>query len=99
MMIPFEVLPCIEVGGLVGLWLRSGLPIEKMVADALICLTSCPSSDWEEAASLTKEDGVSVELSLEQLALLLERLDFESGQTEDIAGMAFWPHARGNGVP
>ena len=37
---------------------------------------------------------VSVELSLEQLALLLERLDFESGQTEDIAGMAFWPNAR-----
>ena len=94
MMIPFEVLPCIEVGGLVGLWLRSGLPIEKMVADALICLTSRPSSDWEEAASLTKEDGVSVELSLEQLALLLERLDFESGRAEDIAGMAFWPDAR-----
>jgi len=71
----------------------------ERVADALIRLTSCPSPDWEEAASLTKEDGVSVELSLERLALLLERLDFESGQTEDIAGMAFWPHARGNGVP
>ena len=94
MMIPFEVLPCIEVGGLVGLWLRSDLPVEKRVADALICLTSCPSPDWEEAANLTKEDGVSVELSLEQLALLLERLDFESGRAEDIAGMAFWPHAR-----
>ena len=94
MMIPFEVLPCIEVGGLVGLWLRSDLPVEKRVADALICLTSCPSPDWEEAANLTKEDGVSVELSLEQLALLLERLDFESGQAEDIAGIAFWPHAR-----
>ena len=94
MMIPFEVLPCIEVGGLVGLWLRSDLPVEKRVADALICLTSCPSPDWEEAANLTKEDGLSVELSLEQLALLLERLDFESGQAEDIAGIAFWPHAR-----
>jgi hypothetical protein len=94
MMIPFEVLPCIEVGGLVGLWLRSDWPVEKRVADALIRLTSCPSPDWEEAASLAAEEGVSVELSLEQLALLLERLDFESGRADDIAGMAFWPNAR-----
>jgi hypothetical protein len=94
MMIPFEVLPCIEVGGLVGLWLRSDWPVEKKVADALIRLSSCPSPDWEEAASLAEEEGVCVELSLEQLALLLERLDFESGGAEDIAGMAFWPHVR-----
>jgi hypothetical protein len=93
-MIPFEVLPCIDVGGLVGLWLRSDWPVEKRVADALICLSSCPPPDWEEAASLAEEEGVSVELSLEQLALLLERLDFGSGRAEDIAGMAFWPHAR-----
>ena len=31
MMIPFAVLPSIEVGGLVGLSLRSDLPIEKRV--------------------------------------------------------------------
>ena len=93
-MIPFEVLPSIDVGGLVGLWLGSGLPVEKRVADALIRLSSCPSPDWEEAASLAEEEGVCVELSLEQLALLLERLDFESGRAEDIAGMAFWPNAR-----
>jgi hypothetical protein len=94
MMIPFEVLPCIEVGGLVGLWLRSDLPVEKRVADALIRLTSCPSPDWEEAASLAEEEGVCVELSLEQLALLLERLDFRTGRAEHVAAMAFWPHAR-----
>jgi hypothetical protein len=94
MMIPFEVLPCIEVGGLVGLWVRSDWPVEKRVADALIRLTSCPSPDWEGAASLAEEEEVSVELSLEQLALLLERLDFESGRADDIAGMAFWPNAR-----
>lgn len=93
-MVPFEVLPCIEVGGLVGLYLRSELPIERKVADALIRLMSCPSSDWEQAMKLGKDETVSVELSLEQLALLLERLDFCSGRSEDIAGMVFWPHAR-----
>jgi hypothetical protein len=29
MMIPFEVLPSIDVGGLVGLWLGSSLPVER----------------------------------------------------------------------
>jgi hypothetical protein len=91
MMIPFAVLPSIEVGGLVGLWLRSDLPIEKRVADTLIRLTSCLSADWEEAANLAEEHAVCVELSLEQLALLLERLDFSSGRAEDVAGMVFSP--------
>jgi hypothetical protein len=93
-MVPFEVLPCIEVGGLVGLYLRSDLPIERKVADALIRLMSCPSSDWEQAMKLAKAERVSVELSLEQLALVLEQLDFSSGESEDIAGMVFWAHAR-----
>jgi hypothetical protein len=93
-MVPFEVLPCIEVGGLVGLYLRSDLPIERKVADALIRLMSCPSSEWEKAMKLAKEERVSVEVSLEQLGLVLERLDFSSGRSEDIAGMVFWPHAR-----
>jgi len=90
---PFEVLPCVEVGGLVGLYLRSDVPVEKKVADALIRLSSCPSSEWEKAAKLTPGNTVSVELSLEQLAWLMERLDFSSGQAEDIEGMVFWPHA------
>ena len=92
MMIPFAVLPSIEVGGLVGLWLHSDQPVERKVADALIRLTSCPSPDWKEAANLAEQEAVCVELSLEQLALLLERLDLSSGRGEDIAGMAFWPH-------
>jgi hypothetical protein len=85
---PFEVLPCVEVGGLVGLYLRSEVPVEKKVADALIRLSSCPSSDWEKAAKLTPGNAVSVEVSLEQLGWLMERLDFSSGRT-----MVFWPHA------
>jgi len=90
---PFEVLPCLEVGGLVGLYLRSGVPIERKVADALIRLSSCPSSDWEEAMKLTNGKAVWVDVSLEQLAWLMERLDFCSGRAEDIAGMMFWPYA------
>ena len=78
---PFEVLPCLEVGGLVGLCLRSGLPIDRKVADALIRLSSCPSSDWEEAMKLTNGKAVWVDVSLEQLAWLMERLDFCSGRT------------------
>ena len=77
---PFEVLPCVEVGGLVGLYVRSDVPVEKKVADALIRLSSCPSSEWEKAAKLTPGNTVSVELSLEQLAWLMERLDFSSGR-------------------
>jgi hypothetical protein len=92
-MVPFEVLPCIEVGGLVGLSLRSNLPIERKVADALVRLMSCPSADWTQTMKVAKKEIVSVELSLEELALLLERLDFSSGRSEDIAGMVFWPHA------
>jgi len=90
---PFEVLPCLEVGGLVGLYLRSGVPIERKVADALIGLSSCPSSGWEEAMKLTNGKAVWVDVSLEQLGWLIERLDFCSGRAEDIAGMMFWPYA------
>jgi hypothetical protein len=92
-MMPFEVLPWIEVGGLVGLYMHSELPIERKVADVLIRLMSCPSSDWEQAMKVAKEEAVRVEMSLEQLALLLERLDFSSGRAEDIEGMVFWPYA------
>jgi hypothetical protein len=44
---PFEILPCLELGGLLGVRLRSDLPIEKKVTDALVRLSSCPSSDWK----------------------------------------------------
>jgi hypothetical protein len=33
-----------------------------------------------------------VEISLEELALLLERVDYSSGQLEDIEAMRFWDH-------
>jgi len=62
-----------------------GGPARRPLADSPVCRITSLN---------TKEDGVSVELSFEQLALLLERLDFESGRAEDIAGVAFWPNAR-----
>ena len=90
---PFEVQPWLDVGGVVGLSPRSDVPIEKRVADALLRLGSCPSSEWETAMTLNQEQAVCVDVSLEQLALLLERLDFSSGRAEDIEGMVFWPYA------
>jgi hypothetical protein len=89
---PLEVQPCLEVGGLVGLYLRSDLPIEKKVANALVRLSSCPSSDWERAMKLTDEKAVYIDVSLEQIAWLMERLDFSSGRAEDIEGIVFWPY-------
>jgi len=90
---PFEVQRCLEVGGLVGLYLRSNLPIEKKVADTLVRLSSCPSSDWEKAMKVTDGNAVCIDVSLEQLAWLMERLDVSSGRAEDIEGIVFWPYA------
>ena len=42
---------------------------------------------------LTNGKAVCVDVSLEQLAWPMERLDFSSGRAEDIEGMVFWPHA------
>jgi len=90
---PFEVLPWVELGGLVGLYLHSDVAIEKRVADALVRLSSCPSSDWEKAMKLTDDKAVYIDVSLEQMAWLMELLDFSSGRTEDIEGIVFWPYA------
>ena len=35
---------------------------------------------------------VRLEVSLEELALLLERVDYSSGRLEDIGAMKFWSH-------
>lgn len=55
MMIPFAVVPSIEVGGLVGLWLHSDRPVERKVADTLTRLTSCPSRDWKRRRTSPKK--------------------------------------------
>ena len=90
-MMPYEVIPCIEHGGLMRLSMYSQTPIERKVADALIQLSATPSSDWTAAQKLRVERAVGVELSLEQLSMLLERVDFTSGRAEDIAAIRFWP--------
>ena len=90
---PFEVLACVEVGGLVGLYLHSDVAIEKRVADALVRLSTCPSSDWEKGMKLTDDKAVYIEVSLEQMAWLIELLDFSSGRAEDIEGIVFWAYA------
>jgi hypothetical protein len=77
---PFEVLASVEVGGLVGLYLHSDVAIEKRVADALVRLSSCPSSDWEKAMKLTDDKAVYIDVSFEQMAWLMELLDFSSGR-------------------
>ena len=77
---PFEVLACVEVGGLVGLYLHSDVAIEKRVADALVRLSSCPSSDCEKGMTLTDDKAVYIDVSLEQMAWLMELLDFSSGR-------------------
>jgi hypothetical protein len=91
-MVPFELLQSIEEGGLMKLYLYSELPIEQRVAEALIRLTSCRSENWEKAMTVKEDEAVSVELSLEELAMILERVDFTSGRQEDIEAMNFWPH-------
>lgn len=91
-MVPFEVLPSIEVGGLMKLCLYSERPIERRVAYALIHLTMCRSENWKRAMESKEQEAVKVEVSLEDLAMILERVDFCSGRAEDIQAIKFWPH-------
>jgi hypothetical protein len=92
LMMPFEVLPCIEAGEPIKLCLRLGRPIDTVVADALVRLTLYRSENWKKAMELKEEEAVGVELSLEELAMILERIDFQSGRLEDIQAINSWPH-------
>lgn len=74
------------------LCLYSERPIERLVADTLIRLTSCRSENWKKAMRLKEDEAVSVEVSLEDLTMILERVDFQSGRQEDIEALEFWPH-------
>ncbi len=91
-MIPFEVLKSIELGGLMKLALYSDQPIEMLVADALIRLTLCRSENWKKAMQLKEEEAVGIEITLEELAMIVERVAFHSGALEDIQAINFWPH-------
>jgi hypothetical protein len=90
--IPFEVMKSIEVGGLMKLALYSDQPIEMLVADALIRLTFYRSGHWKDAMELKKSEAVRIEVSLEELSMMLERVDFHSGKLEDIQSIKFGPH-------
>jgi hypothetical protein len=82
----------IEVGGLMKLALYSDRPIEMLVADALIHLTLCRSENWKKTMQLKEEEGMGIEISLEELAMIGERVDFSTGALEDTEAINFWPH-------
>jgi hypothetical protein len=73
--------------------LTGALPIDLMVKHALARLEQQPSSRWRDAIrDLESGRPVRLEVSLEELALLLERVDYSSGRLEDIEAMRFWDH-------
>jgi hypothetical protein len=73
--------------------LTAALPIDLMVKHALARLEQQPSSRWRDAIQdLESGRPVRLEVSLEELALLLERVDYSSGRLEDIEAMRFWDH-------
>ncbi len=87
----FELLPCVDLPGQRGLTVAP--PIDLLVKQALARLERRPSRQWLDAVrDLETGCAVRLEVSLEELALLLERVDFSSGRLEDIEAMKFWTH-------
>ena len=87
----FELLPCVDLPGQRSLTVAP--PIDLMVKQALARLERCPSRLWLDAIrDMETGQAVRLEVSLEELALLLERVDFSRSRLEDIEAMKFWPH-------
>ena len=87
----FELLPCLDLPGQHSLTVAP--PIDLAVKHALARLERQPSSQWRDAIrDLETGRPVRLEVSLEELALLLERVDYSSGRLEDIGAMKFWNH-------
>jgi hypothetical protein len=87
----FELLPCVDLPGQSGLTIAP--PIDLVVKQALARLERRPSRQWLDSIRDMETGGpVRLEVSLEELALLLERVDFSSSRLEDIEGMKFWTH-------
>jgi hypothetical protein len=85
----FELLPYLDLPGQHSLAVAP--PIDVAVKQALSHLEQHPSSRWRDAIrDLESGCPVRVEISLEELALLLERVDYSSGRLEDIGAMRFW---------
>ena len=87
----FELLPHLDLAGQRSLTVAP--PIDLAVKQALSRLEQHPSSRWRVAIrDLNSGCPVRAEISLEELALLLERVDYSSGRLEDIEAMRFWDH-------
>jgi len=87
----FELLPCMDLPGQHSLTVTP--PIDLAVSHALARLDQQPSGKWRSAVQdLNTCRPVRLEVSLEELALLLERVDYSSGRLEDIEAMKFWKH-------
>jgi hypothetical protein len=87
----FELLRHLDLPGQHSL--TGTLPIDLIVKHALARLEQQPSSRWRDAIrDLESGCPVRMEISLEELALLLERVDYSSGRLENIEAMRFWNH-------
>ena len=87
----FELLPFLDLPGQCSLTIAP--PIDLMVKQALARLEQRPSRLWLDAVrDMETGQAVRLEVSLEELALLLERVDFSSSRLEDIEAMKFWTH-------
>jgi hypothetical protein len=87
----FELLPFLDLPGQCSLTIAP--PIDLIVKQALARLESRPSRQWLDAIGrLETGRPVRLEVNLEELALLLERVDFSSGRIEDIEAIGFWTH-------
>jgi hypothetical protein len=87
----FELLPCVDLPGRSSLTIAP--PTELLVKQAPARLERRPSREWLDAVrGLETGHPVRLEVSLEELALLLERVDFSSSRLEDIEAMKFWTH-------
>jgi hypothetical protein len=87
----FALLPHLDLPGQRSLPVAP--PIDVAVKQALSHLEQHPSSRWQDAIrDLESGCPVLMEISLEELALLLERVDYSSGRREDVEAMRFWKH-------
>ena len=87
----FELLPCVDLPGNYSLAVTP--PTSLAVKQALVRLEKQPSQPWRDAVhDLEMGRIVRLEVSLEDLALLLERVDYSSGRLEDIEATKFWKH-------
>jgi hypothetical protein len=90
----FELLPCVDLPGQRSLTVAP--PIDLPVKQALARLERRPSRQWLDATrDMETGHAVRLEVSLEELALLLERVDFSSGSLQVISKFRSKPFLRG----